>query len=63
MGSHAKERAAERIAELPGRGLDLVSFWCEVRDVIASAVPYYLTPCWFTLVRRRCWSRAITTTA
>jgi DNA-binding CsgD family transcriptional regulator len=49
MGSYAKERAAERIAELAGTGLDLVTFWCEARDVIASAVPYYLTPCWFTL--------------
>jgi DNA-binding CsgD family transcriptional regulator len=49
MGSYANERAAGRIAELPGRGLDLVTFWCEARDAIASAVPYYLTPCWFTL--------------
>jgi DNA-binding CsgD family transcriptional regulator len=38
-----------RIAELRGRGLDLVTFWCEARDAIASAVPHYLTPCWFTL--------------
>jgi DNA-binding CsgD family transcriptional regulator len=49
MGSDANERAAKRIAELPGKGLDLVAFWCEARDAIASAVPYYLTPCWFTL--------------
>ena len=49
MGSYANERAAKRIAELPGKGLDLVAFWCEARDAIASAVPYYLTPCWFTL--------------
>ena len=49
MGSYASERAAKRIAELRGRGLDLVTFWCEARDAIASAVPYYLTPCWFTL--------------
>jgi DNA-binding CsgD family transcriptional regulator len=49
MGSYAKQRAAERISELPGRGYDLVTFWCEARDVLASAVPYYLTPCWFTL--------------
>ena len=49
MGSYAKERAAEQIAELPARGLDLVTFWCEARDAITSAVPYYLTPCWFTL--------------
>jgi DNA-binding CsgD family transcriptional regulator len=26
-----------------------VTFWCEARDAIASAVPYYMTPCWFTL--------------
>jgi DNA-binding CsgD family transcriptional regulator len=49
MGSDANERAAKRIAELPGLGLDLVAFWCEARDAIAGAVPYYLTPCWFTL--------------
>jgi hypothetical protein len=49
VGSYANERAAERIAELRGRGLDLVSFWCEARDAIARAVPYYMTPCWFTL--------------
>jgi DNA-binding CsgD family transcriptional regulator len=49
MRSYAKERATGRIAELPGRGLDLVTFWCEARDALASAVPYYLTPCWFTL--------------
>jgi DNA-binding CsgD family transcriptional regulator len=49
MASYAKERAAGRIAELPGKGLDLVTFWCEARNALASAVPYYLTPCWFTL--------------
>src|ERR687898_2148463 len=49
MRSYAKERAAERIAELPGTGLELVAFWCEARDALASAVPYYMTPCWFTL--------------
>jgi DNA-binding CsgD family transcriptional regulator len=49
VGSYASERAAIRIAELRGRGLDLVSFWCEARDAIASAVPYYMTPRWFTL--------------
>jgi DNA-binding CsgD family transcriptional regulator len=49
MGSYARQRAAERIAELPGKGLDLMTFWCEARDALASTVPYYLTPCWFTL--------------
>jgi DNA-binding CsgD family transcriptional regulator len=47
--SYARERASERIGELAGRGLDLVTFWCESRDILSSVVPYYLAPCWFTL--------------
>jgi DNA-binding CsgD family transcriptional regulator/GAF domain-containing protein len=49
VGGYARERARERLARLAGQGLDLVSFWCEARDVLAAAVPHYLTPCWFTL--------------
>jgi DNA-binding CsgD family transcriptional regulator len=49
VGWYAKERAVERIAQLAGRGLDLVTFWQESADAIANAVPHYLTPCWFTL--------------
>ncbi len=49
MGWYAKERARERIARLAGEGLDLVTFWSEARDALAPAVPYYLTPCWYTL--------------
>jgi DNA-binding CsgD family transcriptional regulator len=46
---HAKDRAKERIAALAGQGLDVVTFWRESSDAVASAVPHYLTPCWFTL--------------
>jgi DNA-binding CsgD family transcriptional regulator len=50
MWTYARsERAAERIAHAAGTGLDLVGFWSEARDALASAVPYYLTPCWYTL--------------
>jgi DNA-binding CsgD family transcriptional regulator len=49
VGWYAKERARERIAELPGQGLDLVTFWRKSTEAIAAAVPHYLTPCWFTL--------------
>ncbi|MDQ3648010.1 MAG: helix-turn-helix transcriptional regulator [Actinomycetota bacterium] len=49
MGWYAKERAAERIAELAGRGLDLPSFWQESTEAVARAVPHYMSPCWFTL--------------
>jgi DNA-binding CsgD family transcriptional regulator len=49
MGSYAKERAAERIAELSTRGHDLVTFWRECTEVLAVAVPHYDKPCWYTL--------------
>ena len=49
MGWYAKERAHDRIAELAGRGLDLPTFWREATEAVASAVPHYMSPCWFTL--------------
>jgi DNA-binding CsgD family transcriptional regulator len=49
VGLYAKERARERIARLAGQGLDLVTFWRESSDVVATAVPHYMSPCWFTL--------------
>lgn len=48
MGSHSKERAAERITRLAGKGLDLASFSREASEAVASVVPHYRTPCWFT---------------
>lgn len=49
MGWYAKERAADRITRAARAGLDLVGFWEEARPAILSAVPHYLTPCWYTL--------------
>ncbi len=49
MSVYAKERATERIVRLAVEGLDLVTFWREAGDVIATAVPHYTSPCWFTL--------------
>lgn len=49
MGLYAKDRARERIAELAGRGLDLPTFWRESTEAVATAVPHYMSPCWFTL--------------
>jgi DNA-binding CsgD family transcriptional regulator len=49
MGSYAKERAAERIAELSARGHDLVTFWRECTEVLEPAVRHYDRPCWYTL--------------
>jgi len=49
VGWYAKERARVRIAELASRGLDLPTFWHESSEALASAVPHYMAPCWFTL--------------
>jgi DNA-binding CsgD family transcriptional regulator len=49
MGAQTKQRALDRIADLAGHGRDLVSFWSEATDVIAPAVPFYATPCYYTL--------------
>ncbi|CAN5429781.1 LuxR C-terminal-related transcriptional regulator [soil metagenome] len=49
MSGYARLRAKDRIARLAGRGLDLATFWRESTEAIASAVPYYWTPCWYTL--------------
>ena len=39
----------DRIAELAGGCGDLVTFWREASEALARAVPYYWTPCWYTL--------------
>lgn len=49
MGAYTRERALDRIADLSGRGHDLVTFWREATDSIARAVPFYLTPCFYTM--------------
>jgi DNA-binding CsgD family transcriptional regulator len=49
MGEDAKQRAADKISRLAKQSLDLVSFWKESSEVVANAVPYYWTPCWYTL--------------
>lgn len=49
MSGYAKRRAEERVAQLSGQGLDLVSFWQASSAAIASAVPYYMAPCWYTM--------------
>ncbi len=49
MGWYAKERARERILALAAEGMDLPTFWRESTDAVASAVPHYMSPCWYTL--------------
>jgi hypothetical protein len=49
MRTDAKQRVSDRIARLAGQGLDLVGFWRASTEALASAVPHYWAPCWFTL--------------
>jgi DNA-binding CsgD family transcriptional regulator len=50
VGSDAKKvRARDRIAELARGSQDLVTFWHEATEVISPVVPFYLTPCFYTL--------------
>ncbi len=44
----AAQRAQDRIGELAGRGLDLVTLWQEAAAVIEPVVPN-LGPCWYTV--------------
>jgi DNA-binding CsgD family transcriptional regulator len=49
MATAAKQRALDKIVRLSGQGLDLVHLWRECAEPIASAIPHYWAPCWFTL--------------
>lgn len=49
MAAPDLRRAAERITRLAAEPKDLVTLWQESTDVLAHAVPYYWTPCWYTL--------------
>lgn len=49
MSDSARERAAAKITRLASQPGDLVTFWRSCTEVIAGVVPYYWTPCWFTL--------------
>jgi DNA-binding CsgD family transcriptional regulator len=49
VGSYAKQRAKEKIADLAGQGHDLVTFWHGATEAIAPAIPFYLTPCFYTM--------------
>ena len=49
MAAYARERAADHLASLAARGLDLKGFWDEAAEAVSSVVPHHGAPCWFTL--------------
>ena len=44
-----RDLAIDKIARMSARPHDLVSFWQEATEVIGAVLPYYWTPCWYTL--------------
>ena len=49
MSTDAQQRARDKIVRLTGQGLDLVSLWRACAEPLATAVPHYWAPCWYTL--------------
>jgi DNA-binding CsgD family transcriptional regulator len=49
VGNYDRDRAVELIEELSRAGNDLITFWRDATEVIGRAVPYYQTPCFFTM--------------
>lgn len=47
--AYRKQLACDKVVRLAGEGHDLVTFWRGATEAVASVVPHYLSPCWFTL--------------
>jgi DNA-binding CsgD family transcriptional regulator len=48
MTTDGRQRAAGQIGRLARSGLDVAAFWRECNEVLSTAVPHYMAPCWFT---------------
>jgi DNA-binding CsgD family transcriptional regulator len=49
VSGDVRQRASDKLARLAGQSLDLVRFWRAATEALASAVPHYEAPCWYTL--------------
>lgn len=49
MSGYQKQQAKNKIIDLAGQGLDLVTFWQASDEVLTQLIPNYMGPCWFTL--------------
>jgi DNA-binding CsgD family transcriptional regulator len=43
------ERAVDHVTRIAAQPSDLVTLWQSVTEVLERAVPYYWTPCWYTM--------------
>lgn len=49
MDGSALRRAADRIARISATPQDVVTLWQETTEVLTTAVPFYWSPCWYTV--------------
>jgi len=49
MSAFGMDRGFERIADVSGRGSDLVTLWRDVAEIVTPLVPNLMGPCCFTL--------------
>ena len=49
MSLSTRDRALDRITQLAREPRDLVTFWRESTEALKPSLPYYWTPCWYTL--------------
>jgi len=49
MSADGRQRAVDKIARLSGEPRDLATYWQECTEVVGQVVPYFWTPCWYTL--------------
>lgn len=45
----ALRRAADKIARISAQPNDVVTLWQEATEVLTTAVPFYWSPCWYTV--------------
>ena len=48
-GAAERARARARLERLAAQGLDLPTLWQRATAILATAVPHFRAPCWFTL--------------
>lgn len=49
MREHSRQRALDKLIALAAQPSSLVGFWQEASAVLATAVPYFDQPCWYTV--------------
>jgi hypothetical protein len=49
VAESVQQRALEHVVRLAAAPDNLVAFWEQVSEVLATVIPFYDLPCWFTV--------------